>query len=529
MQFLRSRLVETYVATIFLALMVVSTRAEAPKPADRPMVPLMSLARGMPVPESPEEAARIATTCQLVNAHEGWAKTPLDIAKIKQWFHAANPDFLLSHYRNGSYVAQGMPAEAAEAEKEFPLGIAVWRPDSALAADISADQVTIDVLAPTKRPQQTPAIYPFKPSSTSEEHSRTKYQYVSWLRLDREILRIDRAEADRDRIRLSVQRGVWGSTRSGHGRDADVLVPIYIGSVRQGADVSLGGVPDGKSAMPGLRYALQVQNVTFQRWLGDKCAALFQAGFDVAWLDVTSSSWYNNADAYGNAITPWDIDHHRPLDAAAYLECQQQKLDALFRRFPDRLFFVNNVKPWLYFGPAGERRMLTGETGHHPVSGGSIENYGATYEEAIWRQTVEVTLDFVRSGFAGVAWAKGEGKQDSRRYRLFAYATYLMAWEPGCRMMMGGVGGGVAGKPPEFLYCDLGVPTQRLARIEEAARPDAPGVYQRRFTKGLVLVNPGPKKSGAVRLEEKRFEPESQTRVDQVELDPRSAKLLLAR
>jgi hypothetical protein len=39
---------------------------------------------------------------------------------------AVNPDFILSNYRNGSYISQNCSHEAAEVETAFPLGIAVW-------------------------------------------------------------------------------------------------------------------------------------------------------------------------------------------------------------------------------------------------------------------------------------------------------------------------------------------------------------------------------------------------------------------
>jgi len=512
--------------TAIFFLVSMAADAQQLQRLERPLVPLMTLTGQMFVPQSDEQLRQLANTYRLVNAHGGLAGELTEPAEFGRRLRAVNPDFLLSHYLNGSYVGQGQTQEAPEVERLFPLGIAVWRPDCRLKSGVSAEQTSLEILPPSQLPSAAPPIYPLKASTTSEQYSRTKNQYVAWLRMNQEILRIDRAEAVDGAIRLTVRRGTWNTTAAQHGPDSAVLLPIYIGSVRQGADVSLGGVPDSKSGLVGLRYALQVQDPGFQQWLGDKCERIFRMGFDVAWLDVTSSSWYNNADAYGNAITPWDIAKARPLDNAAYLEYQQQKIDYLFKRFPDRRFFVNNVKPWMYTGAAGERRMMTGEPGHHPVSGGSIENYANVRDESAWRETVETTLDFVKSGFTGVAWSKAQGQQNSPRYRLFAYATFLMAWQPEAKLMFGG-GWGPGRRPDEFHCWDLAAPSEHFAKVDDAQRPDAPGVYQRKFRKGLVLVNTRNRNAASIRLEGRWLAPETQTAVDTIELPAMSAKLLL--
>ena len=48
----------------------------------------------------------------------------------------------------------------------------------------------------------------------------------------------------------------------------------------------------------------------------------------MVWLDVSLSTWYNNANAYGTAVVPWNVAASRPMDDnASYLERQQHKLD----------------------------------------------------------------------------------------------------------------------------------------------------------------------------------------------------------
>jgi hypothetical protein len=161
----------------------------------------------------------------------------------------------------------------------------------------------------------------------------------------------------------------------------------------------LSGVPDNRSEQRGLRYAMQVQHPDFHGWLGRKCGALFEAGFDVVWLDVTSSTMYNQADAYGGRVTQWDLEHDRQMDEVTYRRFQQRKLDALFQQFPQGKFWVNNVKARGFFGEAGDRHLLSGSEGHHPATGGSMENYGKTAGEKEWREELLATLDAVKHGW----------------------------------------------------------------------------------------------------------------------------------
>ncbi len=487
---------------------------------DRPYAPLMALIG----PNGPGSSAlteaqvrQIATTWSMVNAHAGmqrpgdpaagvsrfWAGPAFGVdadgKTIGQRIEALNPDFLLSNYRNGSYVSQFCPNEAAELESRCPLGISVWNTNTVLLGPVDdrAETVTIakfplDSLARATPPREgRPHFYPFKTSTTDDEFSRTTRAYVSWIRLGDEVLRIDGVSAGPDGVTLKVRRGIWGTIAVAHAARTAVLQPIYIGrnSGIDQADGSLGGRPDDPSAQPGIRYALITSNSKVHDWLGEKVEALFDDGCEVCWLDVSVSTWYNNANPYGDAIVPWNVGKGIPLNGEDYREWQQLKNDALYRRFPAGRFWINNVKGGNYFANGTDRLQLSGENGHHPVDGGSMEMYANTRGvEPAWVATADMTLDFVRSGFRGVAWAKGAAPGD---YRRFAYATYLMAYEPGAKVLFTPGGNGLLNRVPRLYYIDLGKPTVRFTKIAEAESKVAEGVYMRPFTKGLVVVNPG--------------------------------------
>lgn len=518
----------------------------APKLLDRPYVPLMTpIGRGQlgRVP-SDQELATIAKTYQFVNSHGGmlWPRDPrrrvmafwagpsngVDQQRrtIGERIKKLNPDFTLSNYRMGSYVSQNCPNEAEEVESRFPLGIAVWNTGAKLREAISADDTTVLLSSSREIPKGMAPVYPFKASTTQAEHSRTPREYVAWLRLGEEIVRIDSVTAlGTKTIRMDVRRGQWGTKPTAHGIEEAVLQPIYLGANRgvAAADESLSGRPDTDAPQFGLRYALDQSNPELHKWLGDKCEAIFSEGYDVVWLDVSVSTWYNNANAYGTPVVPWNVGASRPMDNASYRERQQIKLDALFKRYPDKQFFVNNVKGRNYFDRGQDRRILSGEGGHHPASGGSMENYANTRDERAWRQVADMTLDFARSGFWGVAWSKGSGES---RYRQFAYGTFLLAYDPDSRLLFG-ASFGVSRRPDKLFYWDLGQPLERYRRIDEARHAKVEGVYCRDFTKGKVLVHPTPANAVTVKLSREYYDSDTGRPVSEVRLAPFTAKILL--
>ena len=435
---------------------------------DSPMVPLMTLTGSMPVKADAASVTRIAANYRFINGHRyGSCQWEVgNIGAFRERLARQRPGVLLSQYRNGSYIEQNREEEAAEVEAGLPLAIAVWSGGLSLSETVDAQggDLTFEVAGWIRARKGLLASYPLKASTTNETHSVDKERYVSWLRLDDELVRIDSVERlGEDRLRVKGRRGLWRTESAVHKAGTRALLPVYIGSVTRGADTALSGVPDNRSEQRGLRYAMQVQHPEFHVWLAGKCGPLFEAGFDVVWLDVTSGTMYNQADAYGRRVTQWDLEHNRQMNEVTYRRYQQRKLDALFEHFPQGKFWVNNVKTQGYFGEAGSRHLLSGSKGHQPATGGSMENYAQTASEKEWREEVLATLDAVKHGWQLITWSKGTGGAESRAYRLFAYATFLMAWEPDAQLWFGGQWGGPHQAPDNFFYHQLGRPLEHFA------------------------------------------------------------------
>ena len=516
--------------------------AQTPAPSDRPFVKLLAVYGPGKLDDASEEQVRhIGRTFGWINSHGGsWLRTSYpkweymagksggDVGKR---LRAVNPNIILTNYRNGAYTNQGGVHEAGEQERALPLAIAVHDTGARLAEPVTASAASIVLRPPSEIPKGKPAIYPFKASTTPERYTLDKRRYVAWLRLDDEILRIDKAEAREGRIVLSVARGYWNTKSAAHGPATTVLAPVYCGSIRpDGREYYLSGLPDGNSAQPALRYVLMQQRPEFWEYLAAKSKEAFDEGLNGPWYDCTVSSWINHSNAWGVRLAgPWDVDLKRPLDRETFREYHQRKLDDMFRRFPKGQFFVNWFFPKFYFGEGHEKLMFSGANGHRPISGGAIEMY-ANENFMDWKELMAMQIDMIKNRYTVAAWIKradtGSDENMPHDYQLFAYGTHLLVYEPDAPQYWGGAWK-VLFTPPPFVYWELGRAKEKFDRIEQAELAGAPGVYRRLYEKGIVLVNPDLKKTLAAKLEREYYETESGRRVSSVELPPRSARLLL--
>ena len=267
---------------------------------------------------------------------------------VGERLRALNPDIILTNYRNGAYTNQFALDEAMEAERDCPLAIAVWKTEAALATSVGADATVLQFRPPATVPTAKPDIYPFKPSTTNDEHTRAKNSYVSWLRLSDEILRVERVTRKGDVIELAVRRGLWGTRAAAHAADSVAFAPVYCGSVRpDGKEYYLSGLIDGNSPQPAVRYVLQQQHPDYWKLLGGKMQTILEEGV-YPWFDCSTSSWINHSNAYGVRLpAAYDLEHERPLDRDTLREYQQRKFDALFKRFPKAQIYVNwNFPQW---------------------------------------------------------------------------------------------------------------------------------------------------------------------------------------
>lgn len=553
---------------------------QPPEPMDHSYVKLFTLVGAPDLSKADDETIEyIAKNYAWINGHGGgWLKTAEEAGRtgeqsayfagpsggrddkgrtVGERLRAINPDIILTNYRNGTPTSQHALDEAREVESGLPLAICVHPTSATLLKEISDGDTVLMLKAPPKRDMQAgrrsfgrpaatqssrpaivnPPTYPFKASTTDGEFTVDKDHYVGWIRMQDEIMRIDEVSAENGQIQLTVRRGYFGTTATAHEAGDMVYQPIYCGS-RRGEQMAegLSGFPDAMAPQQSIRYLMMVQKPEMWEWLAGKSKEAFDEGYNGPWYDCTCSMWINHSNAFGDRVTPYDYDKKAPQTNEDFREAHQNKLDYMFKTFPGKDFYVNWIFPQYYWDNGEDRRLFTGEEGHHPISGGAVEMYGSRSHE--WKSLFPMHRDMIDNKFRVVFWQKGGS---TRQFILFAYGSYLLMQEPAAPHCFGGhwtmnaSGQGPSeneGKYgaftyPDFLNWDLGKPVDTWQKIEEAEIPGTPGAYQRRYEKGLVVVNPAYNEEKIVKLDQKLYEPEAKQWMEEVTLQPRQAALLL--
>jgi hypothetical protein len=435
---------------------------------------------------------------------------------------------VVSQYRNGSYVSQGSRQwgelnlhEAEDIERRAPLAIGTFWPGhklptaggnedlaSRLATAVDGIQTSITVTSAARhKPADAPVTWPYVASrGRGAEHgqlySDNTHDFVSWIRLEDEILRVLEVASRGPDVVLRVERGYFGTKASRHAAGARVFSPVYIGSTLAArSDMSLAGSPPVDSPEKPLRYAIKIWLPEGQRWIAEQIRLTFGAGkpapylqgHNAVWLDITGCASYNTADAYGRPVNPWDDPHDTvlvPAQIAAYNISKRTALDKLFRQwgYPQLHWFANNLAASLTEGEPCNRLIAEGG-----FAGCALENWlqRRTDWELLMRQNFLVQAnDWPAIYWA--KWAEPPTAPDLARYKRFTYGAVLLAYRPTAARFQYGGGFGL-GRPDQLYFWDWGRPEGTPSSLAELKRLDCGGVevYRRDFENGVVLVNSG--------------------------------------
>src|SRR5262245_51597913 len=113
--------------------------------------------------------------------------------------------------------------------------------------------------------------------------------FISFVRIDDEIMRVIE-KTNTSPPRLVVIRGTDGSTASPHNTGVPILAPVYVKDRN----------PDSPDTLEAgsVRYSLNVGTPELAAMLAsDFVERYMENGWDGAWLDITSPSFYNMVDA----------------------------------------------------------------------------------------------------------------------------------------------------------------------------------------------------------------------------------------
>lgn len=419
----------------------------------------------------------------------------------------------VSNYRNGSSTNQASldaPInfdEAALLEAADPLSIGTfWAGDAApnkkggggdaarLAAPMDGDDTVVRITsAAGVRPPGAAATWPFVASrgtgTRPGAHSANTRDFVSWIRLDDEIMQISAPPtASGGEVRLTVQRGLWGTRRSSHPSGTRAMSPVYIGSVGAGnADAGLAGTPQVNRTDLPLRYSLKIWQPGASGFIADRVRATLGPdlqGHNGLWLDLTSCVIYNQADAGGSPVWPWDDPTGAKMTPDRWGAHQQTKLSVLHQTFAGVRLIANNLGG--NYSPCNESILAT-------VPGGGVLEHWMKAEATNptrWEQAMAAHHKAQASQWPALHWVRWSRDFDGdvARYKRFSYGSLLLGLRPGSTAYQ--YGGNFDLKRPDDLYFwDLGAPARTVTSTAQTKVADS-ALHRRDFSRGMVLVNP---------------------------------------
>jgi hypothetical protein len=344
---------------------------------------------------------------------------------------------------------------------------------------------------------------------------------------------------------VTVTRAFDNTKAASHASGARVFAPVYVGSNGQWV-----GVPDRSSA--ALRYAMRIESEDVARLLANDIAGFMANGASGAWLDICSPSFFNLANAFGEEVTPWDFATNSKYDRQSRKEAQDLKLARIqdfvhqaTGKWPE--LTANNLGGGYFEKDGGGMDFLRSTKDKpRPIRGAVIEaafSFNAKKKFAplpTWKANLATLIHGAQNGLAVWPWLKSYPDtlrpltREADAMALYDYASVLLGWEfgGGSAIVTEAVAddgkGGTAIYLPRFWFYDLGKPVDRVGYDEvEKLRVPGHAAFQRRWTGGIVLVNPTEKSDQSIELESGYSDPETGEAIRQIQLGPHEARILL--
>jgi len=448
---------------------------------------------------------------------------------------AQNPEFLVLPYLNSSSAPPNW-MQGLERDRFHTIGL-YW--EASLTEEIGpADQML------KLKPADPARGLRLKASTTREGQSRDGMTFVSFVRLDDELMHVESVDAAAGTI--SVSRGTDGTVAARHAANARVFAPVYVGSTGEWV-----GTP-GKSQR-GVRYAMQIESDQVARLLADNITEFMGRGADGAWLDICSPSFYNLANAFGEQVTPWDFAANAEFDPRSRKKAQELKLQRIQTYVHEATgawpaLTANNNGNGDYFEDRGGAADFVRPTDikPRPIRAVILEaafSYHAKNEYSkfnAWKANLSTLIHGAQNKLPVWPWLKSypialrPATESEDAMALYDYASVLLGWEFGSgaaivtEALADDGQGGRAIYLPRFWYYDLGKPVDRVEYDNiEKLRAAGHRSFVRRWTGGIVLVNPTDQVDEPIELEDGYSDPNTGDPVRRIQLQPHTGSILL--
>ncbi len=409
--------------------------------------------------------------------------------------------------------------------------------------------------------------------------------YVTWLRIGDELMRIE--DFDAETLAATVTRGFDGTEAIAHEAGEAVCHPTYssngVPGDPKGEFVNREGwlcyIADPAST---LRWDM-LRDLTLERvgrgydgvWI-DCLGSISFGAVDVFAKNVNSKRTHRRSDegvmeGWGEASyhrRVWNFRENRPYDYNDHREYCEIGLTRAYRELERELGYVpmicaNNIGPG-YYPQMGDRKRYMMSTEVKPrgldaycmegfVGGIGNEQFdsflrdkssrrGPTMVDADgWRVQVGILMDAYQDGLCAApmmtqaGWKtrlfEVYGDEMRQAYELYAYASFLLAVEKDAPAMLGRPAFGGQGRQrrvkiyPHY-YWPIGEPAETKKELE-GYRAAGHVSYWRRFSNGLVIVNPSGGSDNGIVIDPPLIDPATGKKVRSVDLPANSGKMLL--
>jgi hypothetical protein len=503
--------------------------------AQTPVYPLYGIISAMQQTMTTNDLRIIATTFDYL---QDQTISDAEIAVIHQY----NPAFKVVLYLNSGPTTSASEVPAVEAARG---DLAVFQVAS-LSAAVSASATSF-TLTPRKNQaivlKASTAPGDFCPASDSTQN------YVTWIRIENEFLRIEAFNAASNAI--TVTRAMGGSTAVSHAAGTPVLSPVYNSTYYPGGTAGVG-----------LRYMFDPAKPLAAEWLANFAGnptnaqkTLTTTKYDGMWFDTVEASPYQAVDMNGNAVSSWNTLANAPYTPEVYRMYQETRLNtvqnALFGSLGHWPFLLaNNMASGTYYSGTGDMRNLLLSTAikPRPLDGYCIESFALDGDTGPspntgtqWWNNVNMLMDAAQNGLAALPMVYRAGikspfletSPQRDQMEMYGYASYLLGVEAtgttkfGIPCLYQANGQRFAQVSPRY-YWAIGKPAESRAPSDlDGYKLAGHSTYMRKFTNGLVLVNPATTADTPIALGGTYIDPEAGASVQSITLAATTGKILL--
>lgn len=416
-------------------------------------------------------------------------------------------------------------------------------------------------------------------STTSADHSKDITKYVIWIRVGKELMKVKAFDPETNTV--TVQRNFDGRAIASHAQDEIVFLPAY--------GVAPGNNDHYGNPKP-VSYHYDPASEARWDMIYGRLKDFMAEGGNGIWIDILMDGSLREKDINGNELpflkkhgNPilhafWNFE----TDSFYYRDGYRANNEKGVNYIQQKYVKEYGKQPIIYGNNMMASRFDDGFGGHkyylmqtkvkpHPLDGMCIEDWMGGYDRddwiryrqtgefftpgkacfpcnkdyKNWKQNLQELMKCSQSGLAampliinaGMKTATFEGvpREQRHQWELWAYASYLLGVEKkdgvcstklGIPMFYVGNGKRFVDIDPMYFW-KIGEPAQTFSpsEIDKYVKPETI-VYTRRFTGGLVLVNPSDN-AYSFSLKNKMTDPDTGQKINKVTMKPKSGRILL--